>query len=141
MGLLSQTCTLTRPLFVFLRPLILLFLQNYVADWTMSLMWGAVVGRASIIPYFYCVFFIVVLIHRCGRDFERYGSHVPFMARVLSFPSFIAAPSSTEKIGSVIARLSSTNSSLESTEGCLESKYMRLRHQYWMLSTLYTPLE
>ncbi|GLB41937.1 putative ERG4 ERG24 ergosterol biosynthesis protein [Lyophyllum shimeji] len=44
---------------------------NYVADWTMSLMWGAIVGTASIIPYFYSVFFIAVLIHRCGRDFER----------------------------------------------------------------------
>ncbi|KAG5338687.1 hypothetical protein C0989_006655 [Termitomyces sp. Mn162] len=44
---------------------------NYVADWTMSLMWGAIVGTASIIPYFYSVFFIAVLIHRCSRDFER----------------------------------------------------------------------
>lgn len=34
-------------------------------------MWGAIVGTTSIIPYFYSVFFIVVLIHRCGRDFER----------------------------------------------------------------------
>lgn len=47
-------------------------LQNYVADWTMSFTWGAVIGFASPIPYFYSVFFIVVLIHRCGRDFERY---------------------------------------------------------------------
>ncbi|KAF9466096.1 ergosterol biosynthesis ERG4/ERG24 [Collybia nuda] len=46
-------------------------LFNYVADWTMSFMWGAIVGTTSIIPYFYSVFFIVVLIHRCGRDFER----------------------------------------------------------------------
>ncbi|KAG1808748.1 ERG4 ERG24 ergosterol biosynthesis protein [Suillus subaureus] len=29
---------------------------NYVADWTMSFCWGAVIG---------------ILIHRCGRDFER----------------------------------------------------------------------
>ena len=45
--------------------------QNYVADWTMSFCWGAVIGGATIIPYFYSVFFITVLIHRCGRDFER----------------------------------------------------------------------
>ncbi|KAF8653541.1 hypothetical protein AX16_003905 [Volvariella volvacea WC 439] len=44
---------------------------NYVADWTMSLTWGAIIGTATIIPYFYSVFFIVVLIHRCSRDFER----------------------------------------------------------------------
>ncbi|PFH51778.1 hypothetical protein AMATHDRAFT_141557 [Amanita thiersii Skay4041] len=44
---------------------------NYVADWVMSFTWGAVIGSASIIPYFYSVFFITVLIHRCSRDFER----------------------------------------------------------------------
>ncbi|KAF9048323.1 ERG4/ERG24 ergosterol biosynthesis protein [Hymenopellis radicata] len=44
---------------------------NYVADWTMSFTWGAVIGFATPIPYFYSVFFITVLIHRCGRDFER----------------------------------------------------------------------
>lgn len=45
--------------------------QNYVADWTMSFTWGLCQGTCSAIPYFYSVFFIVVLIHRCGRDFER----------------------------------------------------------------------
>lgn len=44
---------------------------NYVADWTMSLTWGAIVGTSTIIPYFYSIFFIVVLLHRCTRDFER----------------------------------------------------------------------
>ncbi|KAJ2934800.1 hypothetical protein H1R20_g2263, partial [Candolleomyces eurysporus] len=44
---------------------------NYVADWTMSLTWGAIIGTATIIPYFYSMFFIVVLLHRCTRDFER----------------------------------------------------------------------
>jgi delta24(24(1))-sterol reductase len=37
----------------------------------MSFLWGAIVGTASFIPYFYCVFFIAVLVHRVGRDFER----------------------------------------------------------------------
>ena len=37
----------------------------------MSLSWGLCQGACSPIPYFYSVFFIVVLIHRCGRDFER----------------------------------------------------------------------
>jgi len=44
---------------------------NYIADWFMSLTWGAVIGTASIIPYFYSMFFIVTLLHRCTRDFER----------------------------------------------------------------------
>lgn len=44
---------------------------NYVADWTMSLTWGLVVGTTTPIPYFYSMFFITVLVHRCGRDFER----------------------------------------------------------------------
>lgn len=38
----------------------------------MSLTWGAIVGTASVIPYFYSVFFIVTLLHRCTRDFERF---------------------------------------------------------------------
>ncbi|KAK7012870.1 ergosterol biosynthesis ERG4/ERG24 [Favolaschia claudopus] len=44
---------------------------NYVADWIMSFCWGAVIGTATPIPYFYSVFFIVVLVHRVSRDFER----------------------------------------------------------------------
>ena len=44
---------------------------NYVADWVMSLTWGLCIGTASPIPYFYSVFFIAVLTHRVGRDFER----------------------------------------------------------------------
>lgn len=44
---------------------------NYVADWIMSFLWGAIVGTATPIPYFYSIFFITVLTHRCGRDFER----------------------------------------------------------------------
>jgi delta24(24(1))-sterol reductase len=37
----------------------------------MSFCWGAVIGTATPIPYFYSVFFITVLVHRVGRDFER----------------------------------------------------------------------
>ncbi|KAF8524194.1 ergosterol biosynthesis ERG4/ERG24 [Gautieria morchelliformis] len=44
---------------------------NYSADWVQSLTWGLVVGTASPIPYFYSLFFLAVLTHRCGRDFER----------------------------------------------------------------------
>lgn len=44
---------------------------NYSADWIQSFLWGACAGSRSVIPYFYCLFFFAVLIHRCGRDFER----------------------------------------------------------------------
>jgi delta24(24(1))-sterol reductase len=37
----------------------------------MSFCWGAVIGTATPIPYFSSVFFITVLVHRVGRDFER----------------------------------------------------------------------
>ncbi|KAN0063357.1 C-24(28) sterol reductase [Thecaphora frezii] len=44
---------------------------NYTADWTQSFLWGAIAGFNSVIPYYYCLFFLAVLTHRCGRDFER----------------------------------------------------------------------
>ena len=44
---------------------------NYTADWTQAFLWGAIAGTNSIIPYYYSVFFLAVLTHRCGRDFDR----------------------------------------------------------------------
>lgn len=44
---------------------------NYTADWTQAFLWGAIAGTHSVIPYYYSVFFLAVLTHRCGRDFER----------------------------------------------------------------------
>jgi len=44
---------------------------NYTADLVQSFLWGAIAGFSSPIPYFYFCFFIAVLIHRCGRDFDR----------------------------------------------------------------------
>ncbi|QRV88747.1 C-14 sterol reductase ERG24 [Ceratobasidium sp. AG-Ba] len=44
---------------------------NYMADWIQAFTWSLSAGFGSAIPYFYPVFFFVVLVHRCGRDFER----------------------------------------------------------------------
>ncbi|KAJ3304950.1 hypothetical protein HDV03_002180 [Kappamyces sp. JEL0829] len=46
-------------------------------DWMMSVAWCLPCGFSSIIPYFYCIYFAVLLIHRAGRDDEicshKYG--------------------------------------------------------------------
>ncbi|KAJ7759252.1 ergosterol biosynthesis ERG4/ERG24 [Mycena metata] len=62
---------------------------NYAADWVQSFCWGAIIGNASPIPYFYSVFFITVLVHRVGRDFERcaikYGKDWEEYCRVVKY--------------------------------------------------------
>jgi delta14-sterol reductase len=65
---------------------------NYLGDWIMGLAWcmpcGAA-GAASVIPYFYCLYFASLLVHRerrdeaaCrakyGRDWDRYCALVPW---------------------------------------------------------------
>ena len=44
---------------------------NYTADWIQSLMWGISAGFLTPITFFYPVFFLAVLTHRNGRDFEK----------------------------------------------------------------------
>ncbi|RCI07221.1 hypothetical protein CU098_013953 [Rhizopus stolonifer] len=62
---------------------------NYLGDWLMSVAWCLPCGFGSIIPYFYCIYFAVLLIHRerrdeqkCrqkyGKDWERYCSIVKY---------------------------------------------------------------
>ena len=80
---------------------------NYVADRVISLTWGACIGTASVIPYFYSVFFITVLIHRCSRDFERFVSSLN--VAVIHLTIFPDARGSMARTGTAIARLSSIN--------------------------------
>ncbi|KND04700.1 uncharacterized protein SPPG_08843 [Spizellomyces punctatus DAOM BR117] len=41
---------------------------NYFGDWLMSLSWCLTTGCSSPIPYFYCIYFAILLIHREIRD-------------------------------------------------------------------------
>lgn len=62
---------------------------NYLGDWLMSVAWCLPCGFGSMIPYFYCIYFAILLIHRerrddekCrkkyGKDWERYCSIVKY---------------------------------------------------------------
>ncbi|KAI9021757.1 ergosterol biosynthesis ERG4/ERG24 [Phycomyces nitens] len=50
---------------------------NYFGDWLMSLSWCLACGFDSIIPYFYTIYFFILLVHRQRRDDakckEKYG--------------------------------------------------------------------
>ena len=63
---------------------------NYTADWTMALSWCAVCGTESLVPYFYAIYFAILLVHRAmrddhachekyGDDWDRYKKRVPYM--------------------------------------------------------------
>ncbi|RKP08981.1 ergosterol biosynthesis ERG4/ERG24 family-domain-containing protein [Thamnocephalis sphaerospora] len=62
---------------------------NYFGDWIMGIAWCLPCGMSSIIPYFYCLYFTALLIHRerrdehmChlkyGGDWRRYRRIVPW---------------------------------------------------------------
>jgi hypothetical protein len=44
---------------------------NYLGDWLMSVAWCLPCGFNSVIPYFYCVYFAILLVHRERRDEEK----------------------------------------------------------------------
>lgn len=50
---------------------------NYTGDWLMGLSWCLMTGYDSFIPYFYAIYFFILLIHRDKRDFnsclKKYG--------------------------------------------------------------------
>lgn len=50
---------------------------NYTGDWIMGLTWCMVCGWNSIVPYYYAIYFAILLIHRSIRDDEmcahKYG--------------------------------------------------------------------
>ena len=50
---------------------------NYTGDYIMGVSWCLVCGFDSIVPYFYAIYFLILLVHRAGRDdhlcHEKYG--------------------------------------------------------------------
>ena len=63
---------------------------NYTGDWIMGLSWCLVCGFESLVPYFYAIYFFVLLIHRAirddalcaakyGEDWKEYKKIVPIM--------------------------------------------------------------
>ena len=62
---------------------------NYTGDWLMGLSWCLLCGFGSIVPYFYAIYFAILLVHRSirddhmcrekyGEDWEKYRSIVPY---------------------------------------------------------------
>ena len=54
---------------------------NYTGDWLMGLSWCLFTGFGSIVPYFYAIYFAILLIHRAMRDDDqcsrKYGTDWP----------------------------------------------------------------
>ena len=44
---------------------------HYTADVAMALSWGLICGFEHFLPYLYVVFFVVMILHRAGRDIKR----------------------------------------------------------------------
>ena len=45
--------------------------SNYLGDWLLGLAWSLPCGFASLLPYFYPIYFAFLLIHRERRDHQR----------------------------------------------------------------------
>ncbi|CAB9530443.1 Delta(14)-sterol reductase [Seminavis robusta] len=63
---------------------------NYTGDYIMGLSWCLVCGFDSIVPYFYAIYFAILLVHRAirddhacqekyGEDWKEYKKKVPYM--------------------------------------------------------------
>ena len=62
---------------------------NYTGDWIMGCTWCLVCGFGSIVPYYYAIYFFILLVHRStrddhlcqqkyGKDWDIYKQMVPY---------------------------------------------------------------
>lgn len=62
---------------------------NYTSDWTMAVSWCLPCGFSHVLPYYYAIYFAILLVHRelrdehnCrkkyGKDWDRYCELVPY---------------------------------------------------------------
>jgi delta14-sterol reductase len=62
---------------------------NYMGDWIMGLSWYMLCGFNSVVPYFYAIYFAILLVHcsvrndhmcceKYGNDWDRYKMIVPY---------------------------------------------------------------
>jgi len=69
---------------------------HYTCDWFFAISWGLITGFDSPFPWFYSVFFSVMIVHRAARDIERcrqrygdawkeYEKRVPWLFIPVSF--------------------------------------------------------
>ncbi|KAF8070897.1 5-methyltetrahydropteroyltriglutamate--homocysteine methyltransferase [Scenedesmus sp. PABB004] len=108
---------------------------NYLGDWLMGLAWcmpcGAE-GAAAVVPYFYCIYFAALLLHRerrdeaaCrakyGRDWDAYCARVPWriiphvlLRRCCHVALPLARPAALSSSSSSSSRSSSRSSSSSS---------------------------
>jgi delta24(24(1))-sterol reductase len=45
--------------------------MHYTSDIVMALCWGLYCGLSSFLPFYYCCFFTVMIVHRWRRDEEK----------------------------------------------------------------------
>jgi protein-S-isoprenylcysteine O-methyltransferase Ste14 len=62
---------------------------NYTGDWMMGLAWCLLSGTGHLVPYFYALYFGILLVHRAarddhacaakyGKDWDEYKKAVPY---------------------------------------------------------------
>lgn len=62
---------------------------NYTGDWIMGLTWCLVCGFDSIVPYYYAIYFMILLVHRSIRDDhlckQKYGDDWELYKRMVPY--------------------------------------------------------
>ncbi|CBF84215.1 hypothetical protein AN2684.2 [Aspergillus nidulans FGSC A4] len=84
--------------------------MHYTCDWFFAISWGLITGFDSPFPWFYSIFFTIMIIHRARRDIrrcrERYGEawkeyekQVPWLFIPVSLPLFLDSVVIARRLG------------------------------------------